>query len=217
MALTAALLAGGTIGVTHALEVDHLAAMATLVDENRTSSVGASWGIGHTLPILAVGLLFVALGIHLPESVTQAFEVVVGFALIAYGIRLTADAAGLLSGDHHNHDGNDHFRVGGLSAGPTHSHFDAESAGVGVLHGLAGSGGLVVAMAATAPSFDAALAFLFSFGLLTTVTMTLVATVWGRTIGTGLTRVLKGVGGTLGAAIGVVLIAEVTLGLAVLP
>ena len=219
MSLTAAVVAGGTLGVTHALEVDHLAAMATLVEEDRTSWVGASWGIGHTLPILAVGLLFVALGIHLPESVTAAFEVIVGIALVGYGIRLAADAAGIIARERHSHDGEGHahLRIAGLSLGRTHGHFDAESAFVGVLHGLAGSGGLVVAMAATESSFDTALAFLLAFGVLTTLTMTAVATLWGRTLGTGLTRVLKGLGGTLGATIGAGLIAEVTLGLAILP
>lgn len=219
MSVTAAVAAGGAVGVTHALEADHLAAMATLVDEKRSSSVGASWGIGHTAPILAVGLLFVALGVHLPESVTRLFEVVVGAALVAYGIRLAADAAGVIGRETHSHDGkdHDHLRIGGLSVGTTHGHFDGESAFVGVLHGLAGSGGLVVAMAATAPTVDAALAFLLAFGLLTTVTMTAVATAWGRAVGTELTRILKGVGGVVGAAIGAALVAEVTLGLALLP
>jgi sulfite exporter TauE/SafE len=221
MSVTAAMVAGGAVGVTHALEADHLAAMATLVDERRTSIVGASWGIGHTLPILAVGLSFVALGVHLPESVTQLFEVVVGVALVAYGLRLAADAAGFLGHDSHSHDGSNHghLRIGGagLGLGHSHGHLDRESLLVGTLHGLAGSGGLVVAMATTAPSIDAALAFLLAFGLLTTLTMTAVATVWGRTVGTVLTRVLKGVGGIAGAAIGVALVAEVTLGIPLLP
>ena len=216
MSVTAAVVAGGAVGVTHALEADHLAAMTTLVDETRSSRVGASWGIGHTLPILAVGLVFVALGVHLPEDVTRAFEVVVGVALVAYGLRLAADAAGVVA---HAHDGptHDHLRIGGVSLGRTHGHLDRESLLVGLLHGLAGSGGLVVAMATTAPTVDAALAFLVTFGLLTTLTMTAVATAWDQAVGSVLTRFLKGVGGLVGAAIGAALIAEVLLGVAVLP
>jgi len=219
MSLTAAVVAGGAIGVTHALEADHLAAMATLVDEKRSSLVGVSWGIGHTLPILAVGLLFVALGVHLPASALVAFEVLVGVALVVYGLRLVADAAGSLQRETHSHGGghHDHLRLGGLSVGLAHSHLDSESVFVGVLHGLAGSGGLVVAMATTAPSIDSALAFLLAFGVLTTLTMTAVATAWGKTLGTGLTRVLKGAGGVAGAAVGAALVAEVTLGLTLLP
>lgn len=218
MSLIAAATVGGAIGVTHALEADHLAAMATLVDEKRAGHVGASWGIGHTAPILVLGLCFVALGIQLPNRVTTAFEVVVGAVLVYYGARLVVDAAGMRQ-ETHSHDGplHRHLRVAGLSLGLTHGHLDDESAFVGVLHGLAGSGGLVVAMAATAGSPDAVLAFLLAFGLLTTVTMTIVAAAWGRTLGTGLTRVLKGVGGVLGAAIGAALVAEVLLGVALLP
>ncbi|MFT4923719.1 MAG: hypothetical protein ACI8XM_002949 [Haloarculaceae archaeon] len=213
MSVVAAMVAGGTIGVTHALEADHLAAMATLVDEKRTSRVGVSWGIGHTVPILVVGLLFVVLGVHLPESVTQAFEVVVGIALVGYGLRLAADAAGLVT---HSHDESthSHLQFGGLSMGLNHSHLDDESLFVGVLHGLAGSGGLVVAMSTT---IDGAVAFLLTFSVVTVLTMTFVATAWGRTLGSVLTQYLKGVGGVAGAAIGVALVAEVTLGVAVLP
>lgn len=219
MSLIAAATVGGAIGVTHALEADHLAAIATLVDERRAGHVGASWGIGHTVPILLLGLLFVALGVSLPAQVTAAFEVVVGVALVYYGARLVADATGVVTRQRHSHGGSlhRHLRVGGISLGLTHGHLDDESAFVGVLHGLAGSGGLVVAMATTAASVDAALAFLLAFGLLTTVTMTLVAAVWGRTLGTGMTRVLKGVGGLVGGAIGAALVVEVLLGVALLP
>jgi len=234
MSLIAALTAGGVVGVRHALEADHLAAIATLVDEDRSALVGASWGVGHTLPILVLGLVFLALGVEVPESVSSGFEVVVGVVLVAYGVRMLADAGGLLGVETHSHDDRDHagdghghrlapggvhshLRVGRLSLGFGHVHVDGDSALVGVLHGLAGSGGLVVIMATAAPSADAALGFLVSFGLLTTATMALVATVWGRTLGTGTTRALKAVGGVVGVAVGAALVAEVTLGLAVLP
>jgi hypothetical protein len=228
MSLLAALTAGGVVGVRHALEADHLAAVATLVDEDRSALVGASWGVGHTVPILALGLLFVAFGVEVPERFSAGFEAVVGVVLVAYGARMLADAGGLLSVETHSHGANgdhlpgtgrvhSHLRVGRLSLGPGHVHVDGDSAVVGVLHGLAGSGGLVVIMPTAAPSADAALGFLLSFGLLTTVTMALIATVWGRTLGTGFTRVLKTLGGLVGIVVGAVLVAEVALGLALLP
>lgn len=219
MSLIAAAAVGGTIGITHALEADHLAAMATLVDEKRAGHIGASWGVGHTVPIVAFALCFVALGIRLPARVTAAFEAAVGVALVYYGARLVVDATGIGFGDPHHHGGplHCHLNVGGVSLGLTHGHFDDESALVGVLHGLAGSGGLVVVMATTTASVDAAFAFLLGFGVLTTVTMTLVAATWGRTLGTGLPRLLKGIGGVAGGAVGVALVAEVLLGIAFLP
>lgn len=219
MSLVAALTAGGVVGVRHALEADHLAAVATLVDEDRSALVGASWGVGHTLPIFLLGVLFVALGIEVPERLSAAFEVVVGVVLVAYGLRLLADVWGLLSVDAHTHAGGEHSHlvVGRLSLGLTHVHLDGDSALVGVLHGLAGSGGLVVVMATAAPSADAALGFLLSFGVGTTLTMALVAAAWGRTLGTGLAWALKALGGVVGVVVGFGLVAEVTLGLAVLP
>lgn len=233
MSLVAALTAGGVVGVRHALEADHLAAIATLVDEDRSALVGASWGVGHTVPILVLGALFVALGIEVPGSVSAGFEAVVGAVLVAYGGRMLADAGGLLGVATHSHGEGDagqghplgagpggvhsHLRVGRLSLGLGHVHVDGDSALVGVLHGLAGSGGLVVIMATAAPSADAALGFLLAFGLLTTATMALVAAVWGQTLGTGFARVLKATGGIMGVAVGVALVAEVTLGIGLLP
>lgn len=68
MAAVSAFLAGATFGVTHALEADHVAAVATILSEEERSpaAVGAFWGVGHTAPIAVVGLAFVALGSGFP-------------------------------------------------------------------------------------------------------------------------------------------------------
>ncbi|AFK20516.1 high-affinity nickel-transporter protein [Haloferax mediterranei ATCC 33500] len=212
MALASALVAGGVIGIRHALEADHLAAIATMVeDDNRPGIVGASWGVGHSIPIVVVGLLFVALGVSLPESVTHFFEVVVGAILVVLGVRMLLRAGGVsvptLRG--HDHEGaHRHLSVGGIALGTKHTHIHDESFGIGVLHGFAGSGALVIAMVTAAPGMGQAVAFLGAFSLLTVATMATVSFLWGQSMSIGDTRILHAVAGTIGIIVGGLLVVE---------
>ena len=210
MSVATALVAGSVVGVGHALEADHLAAVATLVDDEGTGRdglVGASWGVGHALPVVALGVTFVALGVRLPESVTTLFEAIVGVALVVLGARMLADVLDIVESHAHDDVGvHRHLRVGPLSVGGSHRHLDADGMAIGVLHGLAGSGALVVALVSAAPTFDAAVAFLASFSLLSVLTMAAVSALWGRTLGTGLANYLKGGAGVVGVAVGVRLV-----------
>lgn len=213
-----ALAAGAVLGVRHALEADHLAAVATLVDgDDRSGYVGASWGVGHSIPIVSLGLLFVVFGVRLPESVTKFFEVVVGLVLLFLGaqmLRSAVEHAELRSHDHG--DGHhSHLHVRSFSVGLTHSHRGEQSFLVGVVHGFAGSGVLVVALVSTAPTVQTALSFLGGFSALSIVTMAAVSTLWGRLIGTRFTKHLKGLAGIIGIAVGVLLLGG-QLGLALL-
>ncbi|MFB6087324.1 MAG: high-affinity nickel-transporter protein [Haloarculaceae archaeon] len=209
MTVVSALLAGGAIGVRHAVEADHLAAVAALLEDETVEhpgGVGASWGVGHTLPIAALGLLFVAGGVRLPPSVAVAFEALVGAVLVGLGLRMLAAAVGV---DGHAHGGavHRHLDGGALSLGWRHSHVDDASFVVGVLHGFAGSGALVVALVAAAPSVESALAYLVAFALTTVATMSAVATVWARTLDIAAAPVLRGVAGAAGAVVGLALLA----------
>lgn len=213
MSLTGALAAGAILGARHALETDHVAAIATLVEEDGgwTSLVGASWGVGHSVPIVALGLLFVALGIRLPERITGAFEAVVGAILVLLGARmlwrLVAGNVGVETHEH-DHGAHSHVRFGSLSVGSGHDHVDSESFLVGVVHGFAGSGALVVALVASTPSVVAALWFLAGFSVVSVVTMTIVSSVWGRALGLGATRYLEGSAGLVGVVVGGLLLVE---------
>lgn len=212
MSLVAAAVAGGVLGARHALETDHLAAVATLVDDESGTPglVGASWGVGHTVPIAAVGLAFLSLGIRLPEAVTRLFEVGVGVVLVVLGVRMLASVVGSYEHAHAPHPLHDHLRVGWLSVGPTHAHLHGDSLLVGALHGLAGSGALVIALVSAAPGVPTALAFLLAFGALSVATMAAVSALWGRTLDAdeGAGRVLRGVAGLVGVVVGVLLVVE---------
>lgn len=212
------LAAGAVLGVRHALEADHLAAVATLVDgeADPTGLVGASWGVGHALPIVALGLAFVILGVGPPAVVTTLFEALVGVVLVVLGGRLLWRLSVARVGPTARHDHgaglHAHLPVGDVSLGLTHVHLDGDSFLVGVVHGFAGSGVLVVALVAAAPSAVAAIGFLGAFCALSIATMAAVSALWGRALGTAFPRYLEVAAGLLGVGVGVALLAEQAVG-----
>jgi len=203
MSLLAAVAAGGAVGVHHALEADHLAAVTALVDgdESAPGLAGASWAAGHAVPVTALGLAVVLAGVRLSGAVSAAFEVAVGVVLVGLGLRLLSAARG----DHGEAHG--HLAVGDLRVGWDHSHLHGESAVVGVLHGFAGSGALVVVLVSTTPSVGAALAFLLAFAAATVVTMSGVAVAWDRALGTPVATPLRAAAGVAGIVVGASLVA----------
>ena len=63
---------GFALGLKHATEADHLAAVSTIVSERRSvlgaARVGALWGLGHTTSLFIAGLLVIFLGIAIPKT-----------------------------------------------------------------------------------------------------------------------------------------------------
>ena len=147
-AVLAVLGLGFALGVRHALDADHVAAVSTLVARQpgvRASSLaGAVWGLGHTLALVVVALLVVVLEIRLPARLAPAFELAVAAMLVGLG-------CDLLRRRHHTHHG--------YGAGHRRPFL------VGVLHGLAGSASLMLAVLATIPERWAALAYVTAFGV----------------------------------------------------
>ena len=86
------LLLGLVFGLQHALEADHLAALATLVaregDPRRVVRQGIFWGLGHTLTLLLFGGSVMVLGVALPAEWTQGLEALVGAMLVLLGADL---------------------------------------------------------------------------------------------------------------------------------
>src|SRR4029453_4509798 len=82
---------GSLLGMRHALEPDHLAAVTTLVSRERSglraALLGAWWRIGHTLALLGGGASLVVVGAELPPNVSDAFELAVAAMLVALGLR----------------------------------------------------------------------------------------------------------------------------------
>jgi hypothetical protein len=170
------LLTGGllavALGLRHAVEPDHLAAVSTLVADRpgrRALYTGAVWGLGHTLALLAVGLALGLLREHVSNRFDDAFELLVAFMLLGLGARSLVRAL------HHGADGPLHAHDHGATVhthggAPDHVHLGNLTLAraplfVGLLHGLAGSGALTALALASMPTWTSSLWFLFWFGL----------------------------------------------------
>lgn len=211
------LIAGGFFGARHAFEPDHIAAVATLVEnQERPGITGAAWGIGHSLPILLLGGLFLALDIQIPASIATGFELLVAAVLVGLGARTLAgrDALGLTL-LRHTHDRDEessegrhrHLSRGSTRIGLLHSHEDEESLAVGVIHGLAGSGGVVIALAVASQTTVGGAAFLLGFSVASVLAMGLASWTWGQAIGQS--HRLRVVAGGASVLVGLLLFTEV--------
>jgi high-affinity nickel-transport protein len=170
---------GSLLGMRHALEPDHLAAVSTLVTGERSSYkaafLGACWGVGHTAALIAVGAVLVILRAQLPVRVTNAFEFSVALMLVGLGLRAIylASRQGPAGPVHVHHHGS---RVHVHRGTPAHIHIGTWTLArrplvVGAIHGLAGSGALTALVLATLPSTAARLTYMVVFGLGSTVGM----------------------------------------------
>ncbi len=164
---------GFVLGVRHALDVDHLAAISTLVATRRSlggaSRLGALWGLGHTVALLVVAAGVIAFQAEIPPAVGRALELGVAVMLIALGARLlrTLWRGGRLHLHVHAHGGRVHAHphVHAPAAAERHEHAGiGRPFLVGLVHGVAGSAGLMLAVLATIPSPALALAYVATFG-----------------------------------------------------
>lgn len=157
---------GSLLGMRHALEPDHIAAVSTLVTGERSSAtaawLGVWWGVGHTATLVAAGTALVVLRVEMPASADAAFEYGVVLLLIGFGVRAILKA--FLERPRHASAG------GIVPARVPHSHvgsvgFVRRPLLVGAVHGLAGSGALTAVVIATLPTTAARLSYLAVFGL----------------------------------------------------
>lgn len=212
--MLSAIALGFTLGLRHAADPDHVAAIAALIAQHAPAGsayggaraaawVGAAWGLGHSLVILAVGGLFVALHIAVVPAWALGAEAAVAAILVGLGV---SNLRGLRSGAAHERA---HARgVHGCSA------VTWRSLGVGMAHGLAGSAAIALLALAAMPGSGAALAYLLVFGLGTVggmVAMSLglglpAALASGRP---GLARWVLGGSGVVSIAVGLLLLLEV--------
>lgn len=210
---------GSLLGMRHALEPDHLAAVSTLVTGERNSYkaalLGVCWGLGHTVALIAVGAVLVILRAEMPVRLSDAFELCVALMLVALGVRAIYLAARQgPAGPVHAHQ---HGRVAHAHPGATaHVHIGAWTLArpplvVGAVHGLAGSGALTALVLTTLPSTTARLAHMVVFGLGSTLGMAALSGLLGwplaragshRGLARALSIVVGGVSTTLGLAWG---------------
>jgi ABC-type nickel/cobalt efflux system permease component RcnA len=169
---------GFVLGLRHALDVDHLAAVSTIVSQRRglwrSSLVGAVWGLGHTASLLAAGVAVIALHTEIPPQLAQGLELAVAVMLIGLGLNLlrTIRRGGTVHVHVHEHGGHHHHvhahvhAAGDAPADPHHHPVVSARRPflVGVVHGLAGSAALMLAVLATIPDPTVAFAYIAVFG-----------------------------------------------------
>ena len=168
------LLLGLLVGMKHALEADHVAAVATLATRSASVServkLASMWGAGHAGTLFLLGGTVLALGLSLPEHLTRAFESVAGVMLIALGLDVLRRlrSRGIHFHRHHHGDGREHFHAHAHDASRGHEHVHGllpRALLVGSLHGLAGTAALVVLSLQLTQSTVQALLYLATFGL----------------------------------------------------
>ncbi|MBD0325606.1 MAG: urease accessory protein UreH [Pyrinomonadaceae bacterium] len=176
---TASVLAFGfVLGLKHAVEVDHLAAVSTIVSERKSllSSllVGGLWGVGHTISLLIAGILVIILHVQISQRMALVLEFMVGLMLVALGINALRK---LWHGGHlhlhvHQHGGRTHIHPhihDGQPETDTHTHHGLRPGMrplvVGMVHGLAGSAALMLLVLSTIETPLIGFAYIITFGL----------------------------------------------------
>lgn len=150
------LLFAGVVGFTHAFEIDHLLAVGSIASRRKSVFMaikdGVFWGLGHTSTILVIGICMILAKVVVAEQVFHYFEAGVGFMLILLGAQRIwktwqHEKNHALAHDHHE----------------PHGHRLAY--GVGLVHGLAGSGTLVLLVMTELKTAWEGIAYILIFGL----------------------------------------------------
>ncbi len=175
------LLLGLLIGMKHAVEADHVAALASLTSRSRNLRdavrVGVAWGLGHTVTLFAVGAVVLSLDTVLPERIALYLELAVGVMLIWLGADVLRRLirARIHFHVHRHRDGTEHFHAhshtGEIAHDPArhdHEHrrgMPLRALLVGLMHGMAGSAALILLTLGQINSLWMALAYMALFGL----------------------------------------------------
>jgi cytochrome c biogenesis protein CcdA len=171
---------GFLLGMQHALEADHIAAVSSLAarrtDVRDIVKHGLTWGLGHTLTLFAFAGAAIVLGKAIPDHLARPLETAVGLMLIGLGVhvlwRLRRDRVHFHA--HGHGDGTRHIHVHShvnesvphRTSAHLHQHgFRWRSLLVGLMHGMAGSAALLVLAISQAADPAAGMFYVLLFGL----------------------------------------------------
>jgi ABC-type nickel/cobalt efflux system permease component RcnA len=190
------LLVAFLLGLRHALDPDHLMAVSTLVagvEEKATRAgarLGATWGAGHALAVIALGLPVVLAHAFLPGLIQRAAETAIGVIIVLLGARLLHRwRRGAFHVHAHEHGGEQHTHVHAHSRNPSHAHehprprTPLQAFLIGVTHGVGGSAAVALLLLASIPSAGWAATALLVFAIGTAVSMGLLSAGLGWILG----------------------------------
>jgi ABC-type nickel/cobalt efflux system permease component RcnA len=192
--MTSLLLLGFLIGMRHAMEADHLAAVATIATRHNLSlrdgvRHGLVWGLGHTITLFLFGSVVIWMDTMISEQVAGYLELAVGFMLLLLGgdvlRRVIRDRV-----HYHIHRHSDealHFHAHShagetVHAQSQHEHdhpkgFPFRTLMIGLMHGMAGSAALILLTMETVDSIWAGLGYMLLFGIGSMIGMALLSIV----------------------------------------
>src|SRR3954466_2977241 len=167
------LMIGFVLGLQHATEADHLAAVSTIVSEKKNlftaSIIGGLWGVGHTISLFVVGLLVILLKFEVSASLETKLEACVGAMLVLLGINALRKLFRIseIHVHSHEHDGHKHVHIHahGSATEQSHHRLSPRSVLIGMVHGLAGSAALMLLVVPTISSQAVALLYILIFGI----------------------------------------------------
>lgn len=218
---------GFLLGMQHAMEADHVAAVSSLAarktDIRDIIKHGLTWGLGHTLTLFAFAGAAILLGRAIPEHVAGPLEAAVGFMLVGLGLhvlwRLWSDRVHF---HRHGHvDGSEHLHLHSHANETTphrrdaHAHqhgFRWRSLLVGLTHGMAGSAALLVLAVSQVANPIHGILYILLFGVGSMLGMAALSSVIAVPLAvsarslTWANRALQGAVGTITIGIGIVTI-----------
>jgi hypothetical protein len=149
------------LGLRHASDPDHLVAVTSLVasedgDTRKAARLGAWWGVGHAGALIAIGIPLIAFKTELPAWLESGAEKAIGAVIVVLAARVIFKwARGDFRATAHDHDGG-HGKRRHLRRGGGHTHAKPRTRGqaatIGLLHGLAGTGAVVLLLIAALPT-----------------------------------------------------------------
>ena len=168
------------LGLRHATDPDHIAAMTTLIASGRekvtrsAAGLGAWWGVGHGITLVVFGIPILLAERYLPERVQQSAETAVAVLIVFLAVRLLVRwRHGYFDLHAHPHPDRDHRHQVRTPTG---------ALGVGLVHGMGGSAGVGVLLLAAIPSETVAVVSLLLLALFTALSMTIVTVGFGLTL-----------------------------------
>jgi len=219
---------GLVLGLRHALDTDHLAAVSTVLAQRpslrASGMVGFSWGLGHTVVLLLVGAVVLVLRVQIPEPFALAAEFGVGAMLVilggVLGMRLLRERWHL---HRHDHDGEQHVHLHSHAQVENHRHRhwwhdSIRPFCIGMAHGLAGSAALLLIVLSSAQSVSEGLTYIAVFGLGSIMGMMLVGVavslpvLWSLSLGRPVFLAVQGVASLGSVAVGLMMMFHIAVG-----
>ena len=236
LTFTSAIIFGALIGLKHALEGDHVIAISTINNDKKkivnTIWIGISWGLGHSIPLLLLGSVVLLLKNQILNEINNLstfFELLVAIVLIFLGLQIIVRNIHNKNQFHtHSIENTSIHTTHNINQRKKHNHEDKhflinlipfirpKSFFIGVLHGLAGTGALMVTLLPNHSNFFNGIIFLISFSIGTILSMSFVTIILFAPIkkinSPKLLRITTSIFGIGSIFLGTILFSDITIG-----